>query len=645
MDEKPTSSMQDLSQDLAISVQGDRSHLIRIECPRRLRTLRLPSSALHNSHYIAEPSPCTPCSVFSFDLPNSPAVIKGRIRYSRSTSQMDEEYEPTPRSMFSFEFPFSFGSPKTPRTPRTPQTPKSPRTPKTPRFTDLATIEESRHSFSFTVSSIKEQLCADESSKSEEKTTDWTSIRLVMVVILLTRIQFTVYFASLWPFLQEVIFYRTISYWIEEIDSKATSQHFAWINAAYSVGIATSAPLFGYWSNKIGCIRIPSMISMVLMLIMNSMFMFVHAVPGYGRYAMGVARMLAGVAAGGNSLLPTYWTYAAVPEDRSTAAALFDGAFCLGIALGPGFQLLFSPLGYPGTTIWFLQINMYTTPAIVANILVLITFILMLFFFKERPMYREEKRGSIVSTESHLSRSMLPPYDVLAVILCIFAKMVQMFIYANMEMLVEIGSMYTQLMFNLSRTGTTQFNSVLVSLSGFMGFFFLLTYVWTKVGKRIDNRIGALFGILICVGFLLSTYSWWFYAENIESEAVLECSNSWCASTPRIPWWLYSVAYVIVFGVGFAMMNVHLAAMYSQVLGPRRQGTMHGINTLMASCSRVLGPVAVTDLFTHYGPRLVWIFQLSTWVFLLVPFAIFYNRLVPLRIPVNEEEFDKEDLN
>ncbi|KIH61960.1 hypothetical protein ANCDUO_07759 [Ancylostoma duodenale] len=59
--------------------------------------------------------------------------------------------------------------------------------------------------------------------------------------------------------------------------------------------------------------------------------------------------------------------------------------------------------------------------------------------------------------------------------------MVQMFIYANME---TIGSMYTQQMFDLTRTETTQFNSVLVSLSGFIGFAFLLTYVWTKLGKR-----------------------------------------------------------------------------------------------------------------------------------------------------------------
>ncbi|VDL86082.1 unnamed protein product [Nippostrongylus brasiliensis] len=265
-----------------------------------------------------------------------------------------------------------------------------------------------------------------------------------------------------------------------------------------------------------------------------------------------------------------------------------------------GFQLIFSPLSYPGTVLGFLQINMYTVPAIVANLLVGVSFIIMGFFFNEAPMFREGKRESVASTGTQFSMS-LPPFDKLAVFCCIFAKMVQMFIYANME---TIGSMYTQQMFDLSRTETTQFNSILVSLSGFIGFAFLLTYVWTKLGKRIDNRIGVIIGVLICVAFLFTTYSWWFYSENIEHD---------------------------VFGIGFAMLNVHLASMYSGVLGPRRQGTMHGLNTLLASCSRVLGPFA-------------------TWAVLLAAIAACYRRLVPLDFPLmpldcsdSEEEAKKDE--
>ena len=63
-----------------------------------------------------------------------------------------------------------------------------------------------------------------------------------------------------------------------------------------------------------------------------------------------------------------------------------------------GFQLMFAPLGYPGFIFGHMQINMYTVPAIVANILVAVSFILMAFFFTEAPMFREGKRASLTST-------------------------------------------------------------------------------------------------------------------------------------------------------------------------------------------------------------------------------------------------------
>ncbi|CAJ0600028.1 unnamed protein product [Cylicocyclus nassatus] len=69
---------------------------------------------------------------------------------------------------------------------------------------------------------------------------------------------------------------------------------------------------------------------------------------------------------------------------------------------------------------------------------------------------------------------------------------------------------------------------------------------------------------------------------------------------------------------------------------------MHGINSLLASCSRVLGPIAVTDMFGYFGPQLVWVFQFGVWAVLLAIFAIFYKRLVPLEMPKVAEEEEEE---
>ncbi|KHJ76830.1 hypothetical protein OESDEN_23550 [Oesophagostomum dentatum] len=71
---------------------------------------------------------------------------------------------------------------------------------------------------------------------------------------------------------------------------------------------------------------------------------------------------------------------------------------------------------------------------------------------------------------------------------------------------------------------------------------------------------------------------------------------------------------------------------------------MHGINALLASCSRVLGPVAVTDMFWYFGPQVVWLFQLATWAILLGALAKFYKRLVPLVMPQVLEEVQDEEV-
>ncbi|CAI4231173.1 unnamed protein product [Auanema sp. JU1783] len=613
---KPSVSARSLQSSDKQDGSSEKTSLMR---SRNRHRLRLSSAALHHSnHYIAEPSPVTPCTVFSFDLPNSPAVLSGRPRFSRSPHLPNTAGVPlSPRSIFSFdlETPFHFGSTRTLRTPTTPRSPITPCPKTAPGFPGLPTIVE-RQSFSF-AGSIKDDNGSVDNGQvniidtEPGERTDWSSIRLIMFVILFTRIQFTVYFASLYPFLRVV-------------DPESTSNDYALITAAYSIGIAGSAPIFGYVSNKFGCIRKPSMFSMMLMFLTNTMYIFLYNVNPYGKVAMGVARFLAGIAAGGNALLPTYWTYAAAPEDRSMAAALFDGAFCLGIAIGPGFQLLFSLISQDYLLFGFIHINMYTLPAIVANVLVASAYFLMAFKFQEVPMAKDDgKRHSVDSTGS---ASLLPPYDKLAVILCIFGKMVQMFIYASME---TIGSMYTESMFDLTTTQTTQYNSMLVSLSGLVGFLFLISYVWTKIGKRIDNRHGVLIGVSVCVAFVACTYPWFFFKEGLSESS---CKYRWCGKTHQVPQILYTVAYVLVFGIGFALMNVHLAATYSSVLGPRRQGTMHGINTLLASCSRVLGPIAVTDMFVLFGPNVVWIFQLATWGLLIIPLIIFYNRLVPCKL-------------
>uniref|UniRef100_A0A0M3JKA8 Lysophosphatidic acid receptor 5 n=1 Tax=Anisakis simplex TaxID=6269 RepID=A0A0M3JKA8_ANISI len=82
---------------------------------------------------------------------------------------------------------------------------------------------------------------------------------------------------------------------------------------------------------------------------------------------------------------------------------------------------------------------------------------------------------------------------------------------------------------------------------------------------------------------------------NIQTVETVGCPRSfkWCASTPAINVYFYNSLYVILFGVAFPLVNVHLAAMFCACLGPRRQGTLQGVNILISSLSRALGPVLI----------------------------------------------------
>jgi hypothetical protein len=101
-------------------------------------------------------------------------------------------------------------------------------------------------------------------------------------------------------------------------------------------------------------------------------------------------------------VLRAYVATASSANDRVRAIALNTAFFSGGIAVGPGLQVAFSPIGYPGfhtcTDIFkqqkiyegvsffnnVLRFDMYTTPAFAAAVCTCIIAILMVTMFKEK---------------------------------------------------------------------------------------------------------------------------------------------------------------------------------------------------------------------------------------------------------------------
>ncbi|RCN51043.1 hypothetical protein ANCCAN_02830, partial [Ancylostoma caninum] len=64
---------------------------------------------------------------------------------------------------------------------------------------------------------------------------------------------------------------------------------------------------------------------------------------------------------GVNTVLRTYAVTASTVSDRSRSISLNSGSFALGLTIGPAIQIIFSPIGYPGTKlIGSLYLDMYT---------------------------------------------------------------------------------------------------------------------------------------------------------------------------------------------------------------------------------------------------------------------------------------------
>jgi MFS transporter, ceroid-lipofuscinosis neuronal protein 7 len=68
---------------------------------------------------------------------------------------------------------------------------------------------------------------------------------------------------------------------------------------------------------------------------------------------------------------------------------------------------------------------------------------------------------------------------------------------------------------------------------------------------------------------------------------------SWCDSVrPLSPIYFY-ICFILFIGIAFPNINVTLNTLFSQIIGPRRQGTHQGFLQMSGGMARMAGPVAI----------------------------------------------------
>ncbi|KHJ40877.1 hypothetical protein D918_09086 [Trichuris suis] len=83
-----------------------------------------------------------------------------------------------------------------------------------------------------------------------------------------------------------------------QIDSEVKEMFFGWTVAAYSIGQLVASPLFGFLSNWTKRCRWVFVLCLCSALLANCLYVLVELFPTNRRYAIMIARLFMGVAAG-----------------------------------------------------------------------------------------------------------------------------------------------------------------------------------------------------------------------------------------------------------------------------------------------------------------------------------------------------------
>uniref|UniRef100_A0A0N5AKZ4 MFS domain-containing protein n=1 Tax=Syphacia muris TaxID=451379 RepID=A0A0N5AKZ4_9BILA len=471
----------------------------------------------------------------------------------------------------------------------------------------------------------------DDENDIESGESPWRSLWIANFIQFLCGIQFAIYFTSMWPYLSGM-------------DHDVALSFVGYITACFSLGMSISSPLFGFWSQKSRSTKYPTCCGLILTAIGNLLYALLPTINHQVKWLMLVARVFVGFGTGNISVLRAYCATASTNKDRKKAMALSIASFVFGQSLGPAIQVgylasnfsLFSPIKENGFSIGTVRFNMYTIPAYFMIILSICSIVLLTVFFEER------YAGIMQRDETKDPYAVLPKFDKIAAIVMIYMWYIQQSTITHTEV---IASPLTISVFNWNDSKAILYNGLIQSASCIVSVvnYFLIAY--TRVGELGKRRMMICAVAMFIIHFLINL-PWPFYPHSLKfivrdpetNEEDTAYSGGcyekykWCESNSAIPLPLYIFSAVCIFGIAFPYFAAPTGTLYSQLLGPRNQGTMQGVFDLFGSIARCIGPLITTNLFEHWGyiwPNMIQLIQFVIGFILLI---IFYRRLIPLQI-------------
>uniref|UniRef100_A0A8C5M5S7 Major facilitator superfamily domain containing 8 n=1 Tax=Leptobrachium leishanense TaxID=445787 RepID=A0A8C5M5S7_9ANUR len=447
----------------------------------------------------------------------------------------------------------------------------------------------------------------------------WWSIRVMYLTMFLSSVGFSIVMTSIWPYLQK-------------IDASADTSFLGWVIASFSLGQMLASLFFGFWSNHRPR-REPLVVSISIMIAASVLYAYVHVPTSHNKYYMLISRALVGFGSGNVAVVRSYVAGATSLSERTSAMANVSAFQALGFILGPAFQACFTLIGEQGVIFQaiYLQVNMYTAPALMGALLGIINIILVFAVFREHTVDDLGKKiPSINSDTDDSNQDSEEAVDQVAVISSNILFFVILFCFALFE---TIATPLTMDMYAWSRSKAVFYNGVILAAIGFES---MIVFIVVKIlSKKVEERVLLLGGlVIIWVGFFIllpwgtefpkiqwtdfqnntiHNSSLWDSFTTAPSNHTVEptgcpASQSWCFYTPVIHLAQYLTSDILI-GVGYPTCNVMSYTLYSKIIGPKPQGVYMGWLTAAGSIARTLGPVFVSQIYTHLGPR--WTFSLT----------------------------------
>ncbi|CAI2353959.1 unnamed protein product [Caenorhabditis sp. 36 PRJEB53466] len=463
-------------------------------------------------------------------------------------------------------------------------------------------------------------------NSSSDKETDWRSMWICIFLQFVVGVQISVYYMSMWPYLSG-------------LDKTADFDFLGWVVAACSIGCTISNPIYGYWNQKTMSVKWPVITGFVIASVGQAWY----GLLGMGsnvKWLMLVARMLTGLGVGNIAALRVYAAMASTPEDRMRAISFGTGGFVLGFSFGPVISAMFTPLGEDGFRIGGFVLNMYTTVAFLMALICLLACLIVYFFFNESYV------GIVSKEEKENEDVVVPMFDVPAAIICIYLFMIVNMTGTNIEVM---SSPLTTVLYDWKDSDSIFYNGIALALSSFISVAFNIAQGATRIGK-IDKRKQMLFGLTFFLLYQLFMYPWAFYSgplnflpEGVETTHAGGCYAEylWCSETTRVPLPIYLFCFIVLFGVAFPFVETPSPALFSEILGPRKQGTMQGFFSFGGSLAPVIASISSTAIFKYSGYRYVVVLQTACLLLAALLILIFYKRLVPLKVIKKSKEETK----